>query len=108
MAAVLISNAARGCADKSFGSVFDLARSRTGPTHTELCMACNTLNRASARRCRCCAHKLTAFYAEAPCPFPDSHSPMNAARPSWSASVRRMLLTFFFFHRSAATTQALP
>jgi hypothetical protein len=47
----------------AFGSLIDLARIQTGTTSGEICEACNTINMGSARFCKCCSHKLPAFYA---------------------------------------------
>ena len=48
----------------AFGSLVDLARLRTGALQAEICDACNTINKGSARYCKGCSHKLPAFYAE--------------------------------------------
>lgn len=45
----------------AFGSLIDLAMLRLGTT-AEICDACNTINLGSARWCKCCSHKLPAFY----------------------------------------------
>lgn len=45
----------------AFGSLIDLAMLRIGTT-AEICDACNTINLGSARCCKCCSHKLSAFY----------------------------------------------
>jgi len=47
----------------AFGSLVDLARLQIGSPSAEICDACNTINIGSARHCKCCAHKLPAFYA---------------------------------------------
>jgi len=47
----------------AFGSLVDLARLQMGSPSAEICDACNTINIGSARFCKCCAHKLPAFYA---------------------------------------------
>ena len=53
--------------DCAFGTLFDLARLQTdGWAHADVCDVCNTLNMGSARLCKCCAHKLPAFYASEP------------------------------------------
>ncbi|WP_213956503.1 MULTISPECIES: hypothetical protein [unclassified Variovorax] len=46
----------------SFGSFLDLARLRMGGASAETCDACNTLNLQHACVCKCCAHRLPAFY----------------------------------------------
>jgi hypothetical protein len=55
-----------GFADSAFGNLVDLARLRAGTAHAEVCDVCNTINMGSARLCKCCAHKLPAFYAGTP------------------------------------------
>lgn len=47
----------------AFGSLIDLARLQTGSTGAEICQACKTINMDSARFCKCCSHKLPAFYS---------------------------------------------
>ena len=47
----------------AFGSLVDLARLQVGTPSAEICDACNTINIGSARYCKCCSHKLPAFYA---------------------------------------------
>ena len=47
----------------AFGNLFDLARLQTGTASAEICEACSTINMGSARLCKCCSHKLPAFYA---------------------------------------------
>jgi hypothetical protein len=49
----------------AFGSLVDLARMQIGTPSAEICDACNTINMGSARHCKCCSHKLPAFYAAA-------------------------------------------
>ena len=55
--------AAVASAPDAFGSLVDLARLQIGTPSAEICDACNTINIGSARHCKCCAHKLPAFYA---------------------------------------------
>jgi hypothetical protein len=47
----------------AFGNLIDLARLQTGTTSAEICEACSTINMGSAQFCKCCSHKLPAFYA---------------------------------------------
>jgi hypothetical protein len=47
----------------AFGNLIDLARLQTGTASAEICEACSTINMGSARFCKCCSHKLPAFYA---------------------------------------------
>lgn len=47
----------------AFGSLVDLARLQVGTPSAEICDACNTINMGSARHCKCCSHKLPAYYA---------------------------------------------
>jgi hypothetical protein len=54
------AGAPRGIA---FGNLIDLARLQVGTPTVEICNACNTINMGSARHCKCCSHKLPAFYA---------------------------------------------
>ncbi len=49
--------------DIAFGSIVDLARMQIGSPSAEVCDACSTINARSARFCKCCSHKLPAFYA---------------------------------------------
>lgn len=49
--------------DIAFGSIVDLARIQIWSPSAEVCDACNTINARSARFCKCCSHKLPAFYA---------------------------------------------
>jgi hypothetical protein len=46
----------------AFASWLDLAQMRIGDVPAEACDACNTVNLRHTRLCRCCAHKLPAFY----------------------------------------------
>lgn len=46
----------------AFGNLADLARLQVGTACAEICDACNTINMGSARYCKCCSHKLPAFY----------------------------------------------
>ncbi|WP_093169532.1 hypothetical protein [Variovorax sp. YR216] len=48
----------------AFGSFVDLARLHVGTPFAEICDTCNTINMDSARYCKCCSHKLPAFYAD--------------------------------------------
>ncbi|MDM0034740.1 hypothetical protein QTI33_21580 [Variovorax sp. J22P271] len=61
--AVRGGDAAVASAPEAFGSLVDLARLQIGTPSAEICDACNTINIGSARHCKCCAHKLPAFYA---------------------------------------------
>lgn len=56
---------ARSFPDNAFGNLIDLARLRAGTANAEVCEVCNTINMGSTRLCKCCAHKLPAFYASA-------------------------------------------
>ena len=47
----------------AFGSLLDLARLQVGGASAETCDVCNTINHQHAFVCKCCAHKLPAFYA---------------------------------------------
>ena len=47
----------------AFGSMLDLARLQVGSASAQTCDACNTINLQHAHFCKCCAHKLPAFYA---------------------------------------------
>ena len=50
--------------DSAFGNLIDLARLQTSWwAHAEVCDVCHTINLGSAHLCKCCAHKLPAFYA---------------------------------------------
>ena len=51
----------------AFGTLVDFARLRVGTPLAEICDMCNTINMGSARHCKCCAHKLPAFYAYQEC-----------------------------------------
>ena len=47
----------------AFGNLVDLARLQVGTPSVEICDVCNTINKGSAHHCKCCSHKLQAFYA---------------------------------------------
>jgi hypothetical protein len=47
----------------AFGNLIDLARLQAGTASAEICEACSTINMGAARFCKCCSHKLPAFYA---------------------------------------------
>lgn len=59
---------ARGFPDSAFATLVDLARLRAGSAPAEVCAVCSTINMDSARQCKCCAHKLPAFYSAAQAP----------------------------------------
>ena len=65
MAAASFIAPSRGFSDNAFGNLIDLARLRAGTDNAEVCEVCDTINMGSARLCKCCAHKLPAFYASA-------------------------------------------
>lgn len=46
----------------AFGNLADLARLQVGTDSVEICNASKTINQGSARYCKCCSHKLPAFY----------------------------------------------
>jgi hypothetical protein len=73
-----------GFSDNAFGNLIDLARLQAGTANAEVCEVCNTINMGSTRLCKCCAHKLPAFYA-------------SARRPSLAARCGRL---FTALHRS--------
>jgi hypothetical protein len=52
----------------AFGSLLDLARLHIGGAPAETCDACSTIHGKDARRCKCCAHRLPAFYARTESP----------------------------------------
>ena len=60
--AVSASDAMAESSAVAFGNLVDLARLQ-GTASAEICDACNTINMGSARYCKCCSHKLPAFYA---------------------------------------------
>src|SRR5215469_8422721 len=47
----------------AFAGLIDLVRSTAAEDSGEICQECKTLNRASARYCKGCEHKLPAYYA---------------------------------------------
>lgn len=47
----------------AFASLVDLAKMQIGTPSAEICDACNTINTGHVRFCKCCSHKLQAFYA---------------------------------------------
>jgi hypothetical protein len=47
----------------AFGNLVDFARLQVVTPTAEICDACNTINMGSARTCKCCSHRLPAFYA---------------------------------------------
>ena len=63
MTATSFPGPARESSADAYGSLIDLARLKTGWVHAEVCEHCNTINMGPARLCKCCAHKLPAFYA---------------------------------------------
>ncbi|MBO9648427.1 MAG: hypothetical protein J7605_07945 [Variovorax sp.] len=46
----------------AFAGLLDLMRSKADDDGGEICEECKTLNRAGARYCKCCEHKLPAYY----------------------------------------------
>lgn len=62
MTATSFPGPARESTADAFGSLIDLARLKTGWAHAEVCEHCNTINMGAVRLCKCCAHKLPAFY----------------------------------------------
>lgn len=64
--ATAIFTAPRASSDSAFGNLIDLARLHAGGANAvSFCESCNTINKGSARLCKCCAYKLPAFYASA-------------------------------------------
>ena len=63
MAAASFIGPAHRASDSAFGNLIDLARLRAGTSRAEVCKVCNTINMDWAHLCKCCAHKLPAFYA---------------------------------------------
>ena len=61
--AVFSTSDPNGPAVVAFGNLVDLASLQVGTPSAEICDACNTINMGSARYCKCCLHKLPAFYA---------------------------------------------
>lgn len=54
----------------------------------EICDACNTINMGAARTCKCCSHKLPAFYMEAdPKAEAKRTSPRSGIAPEWAWAV---------------------
>jgi len=49
----------------AFAGIIDLVRSTAAEDSGEICEECKTLNRAGARYCKGCEHKLPAYYATA-------------------------------------------
>lgn len=78
MTATSFPGPARESTADAFGSLFDLARLKAGKAHADVCEHCNTLNMGRARLCKCCAHKLPAFYASAS----PRRRPVRAASPN--------------------------
>ena len=62
-AAIVPVEPSRRPSDIAFGSIVDLARMQMPKPSAEVCDACNTINARSAHFCKCCSHKLPAFYA---------------------------------------------
>ncbi|RST56266.1 hypothetical protein [Variovorax sp. MHTC-1] len=62
-AAVFVAETKAPSSSIAFGNLIDLARLQAGTTSAEICEACSTINMGSARFCKCCSHKLPAFYA---------------------------------------------
>jgi len=61
-AAVFVAETKSPSSSVAFGNLIDLARLQAG-TSAEICEACSTINTGSAHICKCCSHKLPAFYA---------------------------------------------
>jgi hypothetical protein len=75
-----------GFSGTAFGSLFDFARLLTGRTAADVCDVCNTINMGSARLCKCCEHKLPAFYASGgpvDMHVQDSHAERHRHDPEW-------------------------
>lgn len=70
----------------AFGNLIDLARVQTGNSSAEICEACNTINMGSARHCKCCSHKLPAFYAarRSGDQMPQPKPPRDIPRRAWA------------------------
>ncbi|MBT2326849.1 hypothetical protein J7E62_31575 [Variovorax paradoxus] len=49
--------------DVVFGNLIELAMASTGVGSVEICEGCSTINLGSARFCKSCSHKLSAFHA---------------------------------------------
>jgi len=47
----------------AFGNLVDLARFRFETASAEICEVCNTINFGRLHYCKCCSHKMPAFYA---------------------------------------------
>jgi hypothetical protein len=69
----------------AIGNLIDLARLQAGTTSAEICEACSTINMGSARFCKCCSHKLPAFYAARNCSgrTPQPKSPRGIPKRAW-------------------------
>lgn len=65
-AAVFVAETKEPSSNIAFGNLIDLARLQAG-TSAEICEACSTINMGSARFCKCCSHKMPAFYAARNC-----------------------------------------
>ena len=61
-AAVFVAETKGPSSSIAFGNLIDLARLQAGSS-AEICEACSTINTGSACFCKCCSHKLPAFYA---------------------------------------------
>ena len=87
----VVSYPGPACPDSAFGTLFDLARLQaSGWAHADVCDACNTINMGSARLCKCCAHKLPAFYAsEAALDGPPQSAPPRLF--VWAAGMAALL-----------------
>ena len=66
---------------EAFGSLMDLARLQASAFEAEICDACNTINKGSARYCKGCTHKLPAFYAATVHAHGETPGPDVVARP---------------------------
>jgi hypothetical protein len=92
-----------GSSDSAFGNLIDLARLHAGGANAvSFCESCNTINKASAHLCKCCAYRLPAFYAWAV--FDDAPVPAKAPRAlatgGWAmARVAATALRRFADHR---------
>ena len=79
----------------AFGSLVDLARMQMGNPSAEICDACNTINIGSAHHCKCCAHKLPAFYAAVKVPKATHRKVFVWALPGKSGGASVMDFTAF-------------
>jgi hypothetical protein len=85
-AAVFVAETRKPSSSVAFGNLIDLARLQAG-TSAEICEACSTINTGCALFCKCCSHKLPAFYAarrNSGAQVPPPKPPRDISKRAWA------------------------